>query len=204
QQAAETARNTAARRAAGLLLDRGIEDARVGELARALHLFVRALRALLPDDPEAAPLEQAIRANLAAWAETVPALEHIFPRGPRADHIAYTPNGDVIAMAIGPDEVQCFRTDTGRPLGSPVKIAVGLGAAMEFAADGRSLWVTSPGYEKVVDRWTLHRLDPASGRPIQPPIPSAGPIQRLLVTPDRRYLVGQDSGLPPGDRGPPG
>jgi len=201
---AKQARNVSARQAAGLLLDRGIEDARGGEPARALHLFVRALRALSPDDPQSATLDQVIRANLSAWAETVPALEHNFPSGPGFDHIAYTPDGDVIAMAVGKDEVQCFRTDTGRPVGPPFKIAVGLGAAMEFAAEGGSLWVTSPGYEKVVDHWTLHRLDPASGRPIQPPIPSAGPIQRLLVTPDRRYLVGQVWGLHPGDRGPAG
>src|SRR5262249_2400859 len=50
--------------------------------------------------------------------------------------------------------------------------------------------------------WALHRLDPASGRPIQPPIPSAGPVQRLAVTPDGRYLVGAVLGLHPEDRGP--
>src|SRR5262249_34936640 len=71
---ARQSRNDAARQAAGLWLDRGIEDARGGEPARALHLFVRALGAIPADDPEAAPLERAIRANLAAWAETVPAL----------------------------------------------------------------------------------------------------------------------------------
>jgi serine/threonine protein kinase/WD40 repeat protein/tetratricopeptide (TPR) repeat protein len=204
RDAAKQARNVSARQAAGLLLDRGIDDARGGEPARALHLFVRALQALPPGDAEAAPLERTIRANLSAWAQTVPALEHIFPSGPGFDHIAYTPDGEAIAMAVGQDEVQCFRTDTGRPVGPLVKLAVGLGAAMEFAADGRSLWVASPGYARVVDQWTLHRLDPASGRPIQPPFPSAGPIQRLLVTPDGRYLVGQVYGLHPGDRGPAG
>src|SRR5437764_2240700 len=98
---AKQTRNEAALRAAGLLLDRGIEDARGGEPARALHLFVRALRALPASDPQAASLERAIRANLSAWAETVPALEHILPGGPRFDHIAYTPDGEVIAMAVG-------------------------------------------------------------------------------------------------------
>jgi serine/threonine protein kinase/WD40 repeat protein/tetratricopeptide (TPR) repeat protein len=200
---AKQTRNDAARQAAGLLLDRGIEDARGGVPARALHLFVRALRALPPDDPQAAPLERVIRANLSAWAETVPALEHIWPGGPRFDHVAYTPDGEVIAMAVGPDEVQCFRTDSGRPVGPPIKILVGLAAAMAFAADGRSLWVASPGYEKVVDQWTLHRLDPASGRPLQPPILSPGPVHRLAVTPDGQYLVGAVLGLHPEDRGPP-
>ena len=80
---AKQTRNAAARQAAGLLLDRGIEDARGGEPARALHLFVQALRTLPADDPEAAPLERVIRANLSAWAETVPALEHIWPGGVR-------------------------------------------------------------------------------------------------------------------------
>src|SRR5262249_40174928 len=57
---AKEARNAAARQAAGLLLDRGIEDARSGEPARGLHLFVRALRRLPADDREAAPLERVI------------------------------------------------------------------------------------------------------------------------------------------------
>jgi WD40 repeat protein/tetratricopeptide (TPR) repeat protein len=199
---ARQTRNAAARQAAGLLLDRGIEDARGGEPARALHMFVRALRTLPVGDPEAAPLERVIRRNLAAWAETVPALEHIFPSGPRFDHIAYTPDGEVIALAVAKDQVRCFRTDTGRPVGPPVKIPVGMGAAMAFAADGRSLWVASPGYEKVVNQWAVHRLGPASGRPIQPPIPSAGPVTHLAVTPDGRYLVGAVLGLHPEDRGP--
>src|SRR5262249_23199309 len=134
----------------------------------------------------------------------VPALEHIWPNGPRFDHIAYAPDGDGVAMSVGQDEVQCFRTDTGRPFGPPFKIPIGLGAAMEFAADGRSLWVTSPGYEEAVDQWPVHRLAPASGRMIQPPIPSPGPVQRLLATPDGRYLVGQVWGLHPEDRGPAG
>jgi serine/threonine protein kinase/WD40 repeat protein/Flp pilus assembly protein TadD len=201
---AKQARNTAARQAAGLLLDRGIEDARGGEPARALHLFVRALGALPPDDPQAAPLERAIRANLSAWAETVPALEHIFLGGPRFDRLAYTPDGEAIAMAVNRDEVQCFRTDTGRPVGPPVKILVGTGAAMQFAADGRSLWVASPGTEKVVEKWALHRIDPASGQPVQPPIPSPGPVDRLALTPDGQYLVGVVLGLHPDDRGPMG
>jgi serine/threonine protein kinase/WD40 repeat protein/tetratricopeptide (TPR) repeat protein len=199
---AKQARNDAARQAAGLLLDRGIEDARGGEPARALHLFVRALRTLPAGDPEAAPLERVIRRNLSAWAETVPALEHIFPSVPRFDHIAYTPDGAVIAMAVGNDRVRCFRTDTGQPVGPPVKIPVGLASAMKFAPDGRSLWVASPGYERVVDHWAVHRLDPASGRPIQPPIPSAGPVSHFAVTPDGRYLVGAILGLHPDDRGP--
>jgi WD40 repeat protein/Flp pilus assembly protein TadD len=145
-----------------------------------------------------------IRANLNAWAETVPALEHIFASGPRFDDVAYTPDGTLIAMAVGTDEIRCFRTDTGRPAGPAIKIPFGLGTAMEFAADGLSLWVASPGSEKVVDQWALHRVDPESGRPIQPPIPSAGPVDRLIVTLDGRYLVGAVRGLHPADRGPLG
>src|SRR5262249_18383568 len=115
--------------------------------------------------------------------------------------VAYTPDGTGIAMAIGKDEVQCFRTDTGRPVGPPVKIPVGLSASMVFAPDGRSLWVASPGRQKVVEQWAIHRVDPTSGRPVQPLIPSTGPVNRLLVTPDGRYLVGAVLGLHPDDRG---
>jgi serine/threonine protein kinase/WD40 repeat protein len=204
RDAAKQARNVSARQAAGLLLDKGIEEAHGDEPARALHLFVRALRALPDDDPQAAPLERTIRANLSAWAETVPALEHVFPNGPRFDRVAYAPEGTLIAMAVGTDEIQCFRTDTGRPAGPAIKIPTGMGAAMAFAADGRSLWVASPGVERVVDRWTLHRVDPASGRPIGAPIPSTAPVDQLSITPDGRYLVGAILGLHPQDRGPKG
>jgi eukaryotic-like serine/threonine-protein kinase len=216
QQGAETARdeanqtrNAAARQAAGLLLDRGIEDSRGGEPARALHLFVKALRALPPDDPKAAPLERAIRANLSAWAETVPALEHVWLVGPRFAQVAFSPDGEQIAMAVGTDEVQCFRTDTGRPVGPPARLPDGVGQAMAFAPDGRSLWVASPGPAKVVDQWALHRLDPASGRPIQPPIPTPGPffghdVPPLALTPDGRYVLGAVLGLHPDDKGPMG
>jgi serine/threonine protein kinase/WD40 repeat protein len=198
---AKEAHNAAARQAAGLLLDRGIEDARGGEPARALHLFVRALRALPEEDPEAAPLERAIRANLSAWAETVPALEHIFPGGPRSGNVSFAPDGEQIAMAVGSDAAQCFRTDTGQPVGPPVRIRVWEYAALEFAADGRSLWVAAPGQDNAVEPWAIHRVDPMSGQPIQPPLPTTGPVPRLTVTPDGRYLVGAVWELHPQDQG---
>jgi WD40 repeat protein/tetratricopeptide (TPR) repeat protein len=204
---AKQTRNAAARQAAGLLLDRGIEDARGGEPARALHLFVRALRTLPAEDPQAALLERVIRSNLSAWSETVPALEHIWPGGIQWTDIAFTPDGERIVMATGMDEVQCFRTDTGRPVGPPVKIPDGVGQAMVFAPDGRSLWVASLGPPKGVDKWVVHRMDPASGRPVQPPIPTVGwfnglAVTPLAVTPNGRYLVGAVVGLHPEDRGP--
>jgi serine/threonine protein kinase/WD40 repeat protein/Flp pilus assembly protein TadD len=204
---AKQTRNASARQAAGLLLDRGIEDARSGEPARALHLFVQALRALPADDPDAAPLERAIRANMAAWAETVPALEHIWPGGPQDRDMAFTPDGERIALAVGPDEVQCFRTDTGRPVGPPGKIPDGVGEAMVFASDGQSLWVASGGTANAGGKWGIYRLDPASGRPVQPPIATDGPfshenVPSLEATPDGRYLVGAVLGLHPDDRGP--
>jgi WD40 repeat protein len=200
-------RNAAARQAAGLLLDRGIEDARGGEPARALHLFVQALGALSPDDPEAAPLERVIRANLSAWGETVPALEHIWPGGILNTDVAFSPDGERIVMATGMDEIQCFRTDTGRPIGPPLKVSDGVGRAMLFAPDGQSLWVASVGPPKGVDKWFLHRLDTASGRPVQPPIPTVGwfndrAVTPLASTPNGRYLVGAVVGLHPEDRGP--
>jgi serine/threonine protein kinase/WD40 repeat protein/Flp pilus assembly protein TadD len=200
---ANQTRNAAARQAAALLLDRGIEDARSGEPARALHVLVQALRALPANDAASAPLDRVIRMNLAAWAENAPALEHIFPRGPRFDYVAFSPDGEQIAMAVGRDGVQCFRTETGRPVGPQIKLPICSGSAMEFAADGHSLWVASPGAEKVVDRYTVHRLDPSSGRPIQPPLSSPGPVHHTLTaTPDGRYLIGRVLALHPNDAGP--
>src|SRR5262249_36505760 len=44
----------------------------------------------------------------------------------------------------------------------------------------------------------------ASGRSLQPPIPSPGPVHRLAVTPGGRHLVGTILGLHPDDRGKAG
>jgi hypothetical protein len=159
------------------------------------------LRALPADDPQAAPLERVIRANLSAWAETVPALEHVWPDGVRSEDSAFSPDGEVIALGVGMDEIQCFRTDTGRPAGPRFNVPVGLGAPMVFAPDGQSLWVAAPGGQKVVEPGAIYRFDPASGRAIQPPIPSVAPVVRLVVTRDGRYLVGAVAGLHPADRG---
>lgn len=193
--------NAAARQAAALLLDKGIEDARGGEPARALHLFVKALEALPPEDPQAVPLERAIRANLAAWAETVPALEHVWPRVSQPGGVTFSPDGDAIAVALGEDEVRCFRTDTGRPIGPRIKVPNGFGlyAAMAFAPDARSLWVAANGRELRAENWVVHRFDPATGRETPPPIPSGGPVNPLVITPDGRHLVGAIWGLHPED-----
>jgi serine/threonine protein kinase/WD40 repeat protein/tetratricopeptide (TPR) repeat protein len=198
---AKQARNAAARQAAGLLLDRGIEDARGGEPGRALHLFVQALRALPPDDTKAAALERAIRANLSAWAETVPALEHLWHIGINFQDVVFSPDGELIALAVGKDEIQCFRTGNGQPSGPRVSVRVGQGAPMVFAPDGRSLWVASPGRHRVVEKGAIHRFDPVSGRPIQPPIPTTAPVVHLAVSPAGKHLVGAVAGLHPGDRG---
>ncbi len=201
---AKDARNAAAREAARLLLDQGIKDARGGEPARALHLFVQALeklRVLPADDPQAAPLERVIRANLTAWAETVPALEHIWPGGIQFEDAVFSPDGELLVLPFGPDGVQCFRTDTGRPAGPRLNVPVTLGTPMVFAPDGRSLWVAAPGRNKVLEPGAVHRFDPVTGRALQPLIPTAAPLGRLLVTPDGRHLVGSVVGLHPGDRG---
>ena len=194
----------ALRQAAGLLLDPGDRGRPQRRAGPRLPFVRRGCSKPSPAATPRQPLERTIRANLSAWAETVPALEQIFSSGPRFDQAAYTPDGEVIAMAIATDEIQLFRTDTGQPVGRPLKVPFGAGAAMRFAPDGRSLWVASPGWEKAVDRWALHRLDPASGRLMQPPIPSIGPVNRLLIAPGGRYLVGAVLGLHPEDRGPQG
>ena len=199
---AKQTRNAAARQAAGLLLDRGIEDARGGEPARALHLFVQALRALPADDPQAAPLERVIRANLSAWAETVPALEHIWPGGPRFDRrrLYSRRRSDRHGRREGRDPVL---PDRHRPAGRPA----GQGPRRAWVRRWRSRPTAGasgsrrPAGRRSSNRWAIHRFDPASGRPIQPPIPSAGPVDRLAVTPDGRYLVGAVPGLHPDDRG---
>ncbi len=129
----------------------------------------------------------------------MPALEHIWLRGGQYADVAYSADGEMIAMAVGSDEVQCFRTDTGRPVGPKFKIPLGLGMfePMALAPDARSLWVASTSRDIVAKQWGVHRFDPTSGRSIQPPIPSSGPVMHFVITPDGRYLVGAVWGLHP-------
>jgi WD40 repeat protein len=205
---ARQTRNASARQAAALLLDRGIENAQRGEPATALHLFVQALRALPPGDPRAEPLERVIRANLTGWAECVPALEHIWtgqlPMRYFGSSSVFNTDGKRAAFPVGDTGLQCFRTDTGQPVGPLVKLPGGI-SATAFAADGRSIWVGSSshtGREAELGPWAIFRIDPVSGHSLQPPIPTTGPAQMLTVTPDGRYLVGAVNGLHPSDTGP--
>ncbi len=137
----------------------------------------------------------------------MPALEGIWPgTPPRSPQVAFSPDGEQVAMAIGKDEVQCFRTDTGRPVGPPARLPDEVGNAMAFAPDGLSLWVATPRAVRADQTWLLHRLDPASGRPIQPPIQTTGPfyerdVAPLVFTPDGRYVIGAVLELHPDDRG---
>ena len=84
---------------------------------------------------------------------------HFLGRAP-IPGFAFTPDGEVIAMASGrtrssssgptPADRRATAEDPVRPEGG----------RMPFAPDGQSLWVASPGVSKVVDRTSLHRLDP--------------------------------------------
>ncbi len=201
-------RNKAAQQAAALLFDKGIEDARNGEPARALHIFVQALRRLPADDSQAAAFERVIRMNVSAWAETVPALEHILPNEPNnrlygvLEQMAFSPDGTLIALSLGDNELQCFQTDTGRPTGPPARLPGWVGRSV-FAADGRSVWVESTNRPVPnADAWAIHRIDPGTGRPIQEPITTKGPLLSLDVTPDGKHLVGAINGIHPKDTGP--
>jgi serine/threonine protein kinase len=200
---AETTRNAAGRQAAELLLDRGTDEARRGEPARALHLFVQALRALRADDPQAAPLDQVIRTNLTAWAEYSPAFEHIWPGTTEDARLAFSPDGTLAALSTGKTQIQFFRTADGRPTGPPVELPAGV-HGITFAPDGRILWVsTTYKTEKSdVEGAAIRRVDVASGREVQRPILSPGPTGALVPTPNGRHVVATLLGLHPEDPGP--
>ncbi|HVJ80364.1 MAG TPA: serine/threonine-protein kinase, partial [Planctomycetia bacterium] len=201
---AKEARNAAARQAAALLLDRGIEDARDGEPARALHVFVRALQTLPADDPRTATLERVIRANITAWAETVPVLERIWSDMPQLSSTAFSGDGKLVALAVGETDVQRLRTETGAPVGPPIRTSGGIGELV-FAPDARSLWAASPHHMKFAAKeWAIRRFETESGRSLGPAISTAGPLEKLLVTADGRRLVGLVLDLPPDDPGPRG
>jgi WD40 repeat protein/Flp pilus assembly protein TadD len=73
-------------------------------------------------------------------------------------------------------------------------------SSLIFAADGRSFWVALSESPKMPETWAIHRLDPASGRPLQMPIPTAGEVGVLVATADGKYLVGTIRG-PGSDEG---
>ena len=197
------ARNAADRQAAGLLFDRAIEDARSGDPARALHLFVRALKTLPTGDPHAAALGRALRLNLTAWAETTPSLEGIWPGTVRGAMSALSADGALVALAVTPTELRVFRTSDSKPVGAPMKFTDGVGK-VAFAPDGRSLWVSSELHESGdAKSETIRRVDPASGKALGPTIATkTGPVEALLPTPDGRRLVAAVHSLHPKDTGP--
>ena len=111
----------------------------------------------------------------------------------------------MIAMAIGTDEIQSSGPTPAGRSADRSKIPFGAGAAMQFAPDGLSLWVASPGLGEgrrsagPCTGWTPRRAARSSRRSRAP-----GRSIALLITPDGRYLVGAVLGLHPEDRGPQG
>jgi serine/threonine protein kinase/WD40 repeat protein len=194
----EQTRNAAKRQTAELLLDRGIEHAQTGEPAWAMHLFALALRTVPGGDPESAPIERMIRTHMAAWADSTPNLEQILPG---IEHgggdTAFNSDGSLVAYHVAHGELRCFRTDTGAPVGPPIKLTppqqrlLGPHYFLAFAADGKSLWVASGREDPAApELWQINQIDPVTGQPLGQPILSTEPVSDFVTTPDGRFLIG--------------
>jgi WD40 repeat protein/serine/threonine protein kinase/Flp pilus assembly protein TadD len=180
---ANTARDESRRLTAGMLLDKGIDRAEKGDVAAGLFWMLEALNAAPEDDRG---LRRAARLNLAAWLP----LTHGLRLAMAGDYwcVAIAPDGRRFATCSNSSDVQLWDTATGRPVGSPTRlagpqtgVATAAPGAVVFAPDG-TLFVGCAGPR-------AQRFDAQTGRPVGDPLPHPEYVHAAAFSPDGTRLA---------------
>ena len=106
-------RDEARQQSAELMLDRGLESCRQGDVGKGLLWMARGL-AVAPAG--AGDLQSCLRANVAGWRTQLHALRQIFPHGGGINGVAFNPDGKSVATASWKDgTARIWDAATGTP-----------------------------------------------------------------------------------------
>jgi serine/threonine protein kinase len=127
---------------AELLFERGLKLAEQGEPDTGLHWMLESLKTA---PAEAHTWRRMVRVNLAAWAEHVHGLKHIFDV-PWANALALSPDGRVLAVATTTGKLWRFDTATGKTLGPASVSSSGVDLlCVAFSPDGKRILARENG-----------------------------------------------------------
>jgi WD40 repeat protein len=121
------------RRAAMLLLDRGLAECEAGRANRGLLWMARAFEGAPKGDTA---LTNVIGANLLSWAQTTPVLEQQLPHDGSVIAVALSVDGKSALTACDDGAAQVWDVSNGQPITSPMKHG-GAIEAVAFSPDGK-------------------------------------------------------------------
>jgi WD40 repeat protein len=180
---ARQAEAEANRRLAQEQINRGLALCEQGETARGLHWLLEALRTVPAED---AAFHRVVRANLAGWPETAPALRHVLSHSDRGG-AAYSPDGKTLVTTSNDKAAHVWDAVTGAPLRTlshPKNVW-----RASLSPDGKTiLTVTARGAEAGDPSAGTYVWDAATGRPLGD-LQIPGCVFVAEFTPDGRTIV---------------
>jgi WD40 repeat protein/serine/threonine protein kinase len=172
------------RRAALLLLNRGLAECDAGRANRGILWLAQALKST---PTEEVALAHAIQANLASWYRRVPSLrQQLAHGGHRIIEASFSPDGRQVLVGTDDGSAQLWETATGKPIGMPVKLR-GWVPFARFRSDGR-LAVTAAFTPGAGGSFQI--IDTSTGRTVlSPAVPLLAQIVSAWFLPDSRTLL---------------
>ena len=167
------------RQFANLALERGQTSCEHGEVGRGLLWIVEGLH--YAAEGKDAALQEAARANLAAWQRQLPSLRAVFSHRAAVPAVAFSPDGATILTGSQDRTAQLWDVASACPRGAPIEHQEPI-MAVAFSPDGATILTGSQ--DKTARLW-----DAASGQPRGRPMEHHGPVRAVAFSPDGRTIV---------------
>ncbi len=177
-------RDEARRQSAEMMLDRGLETCRSGDVGKGMLLMARGLEAA---PPEAGDLQNCLRANLAGWRTQLHAIRQIFPHEDGVRAVAFSPDGKSVATACGDGTAQVWDIATGTPRCAPLRYVNPLSgkpdavSRVAYSPDGRLVVTGADGRAQL---W-----DASTGTTVGKPMEFRGTVWATAFSPDGKTIL---------------
>jgi WD40 repeat protein/serine/threonine protein kinase len=166
-----------------VVLARGLQSCRQGDVGQGLLELVRGLE--LAGD-EAPDLQAVIRTNLADWAPAFCRLSNQFPLPSQVRRAALSPDGRIVATVCSDRKAYLTDLTTGKRLGQPLLHPAAI-HAVAFSPDGKTL-LTGTG-DSGSGQGAVWLWEVSTGRLLVPPLEHRSPVWAVAWSPDGRQVL---------------